>query len=114
VTVSYTGVFVTDLIVVGGDRLNMLPLSEPAAAMVVQANAANVRDVLVAGRAVKRDGQLVGVDTRRLRRLIDDSRERVFARVLADGPILPEPPAGMLEAMDTLSRTNLAAAWAQS
>ena len=103
-----------DLIVVGGDRLNMLPLSEPAAAMVVQANAANVRDVLVAGRAVKRDGQLVGVDTRRLRRLIDDSRERVFARVLADGPILPEPPAGMLEAMDTLSRTNLAAAWAQS
>lgn len=103
-----------DLIVVGGDRLNMLPLPAPVASMVVQANAANVRDVLVAGRVVKRDGQLVGVDAARLRRLIQDSRARVFARVLAVGPILPEPPAGMLEALDTLSRTNLALAWGGS
>jgi cytosine/adenosine deaminase-related metal-dependent hydrolase len=81
-----------DVIVVGpgGDRLNMLGLAEPVGAIVQQANASNVQTVLLGGRPVKRDGRLLGVDFPRIGRMLDDSREGVLARTLADGPILPE------------------------
>jgi cytosine/adenosine deaminase-related metal-dependent hydrolase len=81
-----------DVIVVGpgGGRLNMLGLANPVGAVVQQANASNVQTVLVAGTPVKRDGMLVGIDVPGIARMLDDSRERVLARVLADGPILPE------------------------
>jgi cytosine/adenosine deaminase-related metal-dependent hydrolase len=101
-----------DIIVVGGDRLNMTPLTEPVAAMVVQANPANVQHVLVRGRLVKRDGRLVGVDSARLRRLADESRERVFERVLEQGPILPPEPPGFAEALSAMANANLAGAQA--
>ncbi|MCU0312728.1 MAG: amidohydrolase family protein [Solirubrobacteraceae bacterium] len=82
-----------DVIVVGpgGDRLNMLGVVEPAGAVVQQANASNVRHVLVAGRPVKRDGRLLGVDVPALRRELEASRDGVLERTLADGPILPDP-----------------------
>jgi cytosine/adenosine deaminase-related metal-dependent hydrolase len=99
-----------DLIVVGGDRLNLTPMAEPVGAMVVQANSANVRDVLVAGRVVKRDGRLVGVDPARVRRLAYESRERVFERVLADGPVLPPEQPGFAEALREMAKANLASA----
>ncbi len=56
-----------DVIVVGpgGDRLNMIAPANPVGAVVAQANASNVRTVLVAGRVVKRDGALVDVDVPR-------------------------------------------------
>jgi cytosine/adenosine deaminase-related metal-dependent hydrolase len=81
-----------DVIVVGpgGDRLNMLGLANPVGAIVQQANASNVQTVLLDGRPVKRDGQLLGVDVTRIAQMLDDSREGVLARTLADGPILPE------------------------
>jgi cytosine/adenosine deaminase-related metal-dependent hydrolase len=81
-----------DVIVVGpgGDRLNMLGLAEPVGAIVQQANASNVQTVLLGGKPVKRDGRLLGVDFPRIGRMLDDSREGVLARTLADGPILPK------------------------
>jgi 5-methylthioadenosine/S-adenosylhomocysteine deaminase len=98
-----------DVIVVGGDRLNLTPLPEPVGAMVVQANAANVRDVFVAGRAAKRGGELVGVDHARVRRLADESRERVFSTVAADGqPILFPEPEGYMEMLNAMAEANLA------
>jgi cytosine/adenosine deaminase-related metal-dependent hydrolase len=82
-----------DVIVVGPgkDRLNMLGVANPVGAVVQQANASNVQNVLVAGRPVKRDGRLVDVDFSRIARMLDESREGVLARTLADGPILPDP-----------------------
>lgn len=82
-----------DVIVVGpgGDRLNMIAPANPVGALVSQANASNVRAVLVAGTVVKRDGRLVGVDVPRVRSMIEDSCEGILGRVLADGPLLPEP-----------------------
>lgn len=77
-----------DVIVVGpgGDRLNMLGVVDPAGAVVQQANASNVRWVLVNGRVVKRDGRLVGVDVAAIRERLEASRDRV----LAEGPALPD------------------------
>jgi cytosine/adenosine deaminase-related metal-dependent hydrolase len=81
-----------DVIVVGpgNERLNMLGLADRVGAVVQQANASNVQAVLVAGTPVKRDGRLTGVDLGRIERMLDESRERVLERVLADGPVLPE------------------------
>ncbi len=82
-----------DLIVVGpgGDRLNMIAPANPVGAVVTQANASNVRTVLVAGKIVKRDGALVGVDVPRLRTMVESSCEGILSRTLAAGPLLPEP-----------------------
>ena len=82
-----------DVIVVGpgGDRLNMLAPVDAAGAVVQQANASNVRHVLVAGRPVKRDGRLLGVDFTTLARRVEASRDGILERTLADGPILPDP-----------------------
>jgi formylmethanofuran dehydrogenase subunit A len=99
-----------DIVVVGGERLNMTPLPEPVGAMVVQANSANVQTVLVGGRVVKRDGRLVDVDLARVRRLADESRERVFSAVLADGPMLPPEPPGFADALNAMAANNLARA----
>lgn len=98
-----------DLIVVGGDRLNMTPMVDPAGAMVVQANASNVRDVLVAGRVVKRDGTLVDVDMARVRRIAEESRDRLLAAVGTAS--FPEPP-GYMDAINAMAAANLAEAGA--
>jgi cytosine/adenosine deaminase-related metal-dependent hydrolase len=81
-----------DVIVVGpgNDRLNMLGVADAVGAVVQQANASNVQTVLVAGTPVKRDGRLVDVDLTRLAGMLDESREGVLARTLADGPVLPD------------------------
>ena len=82
-----------DVIVVGPgeDRPNMIAPVDAAAAVVQQANASNVREVLVAGRPVKRDGRLLDVDFAALKRSVEASRDGILERTLADGPILPDP-----------------------
>ena len=99
------------MIVVGGERPTMTALADPVGAMVLQAGAADVRDVLVAGRFVKRDGALTG-DAARGRRLVEESRERLFESVLADGPVLAESPPGFLDALSAAAEQNLAGAHA--
>jgi len=54
-------------------------LAEPSAALVQFANPGNVDTVLVAGRVVKRHGQLVGVDLAPLRRQARDANRRLLA-----------------------------------
>jgi cytosine/adenosine deaminase-related metal-dependent hydrolase len=99
-----------DLILVGGEALNMTPRPEPVGSVVVQANASNVDTVLVAGRVVKRAGALVDVDPIRVRRLADESRERVFAAVAAKGAVLPPEQEGFTDALNQLAQANLAQA----
>jgi 5-methylthioadenosine/S-adenosylhomocysteine deaminase len=99
-----------DLILVGGEALNMTPRPEPVGSVVLQANSSNVDTVLVAGRVVKRGGALVDADPTRIRRLADESRERVFDAVAAKGPLLPPEQEGFTEALNQLAETNLAQA----
>ena len=100
-----------DLIVVGGERPTMTALADPVGAMVLQAGAADVRDVLVAGRFAKRGGALTG-DAARGRRLVEESRERLFESVLAEGPVLADAPPGFLDALSAAAEQNLAGAHA--
>jgi 5-methylthioadenosine/S-adenosylhomocysteine deaminase len=99
-----------DLILVGGEALNMTPRPEPVGSVVVQANPSNVDTVLVAGRVVKREGALVGADRARVRRLAEESRERIYGAVAAKGPLLPPEQEGFTEALNALAEANLAQA----
>ena len=82
-----------DLVLLRTDLLNMHPVNNPVAQVALAANAANVDTVLVGGRVLKRDGQLVGVDLDRVRRLARDSRDRLLAAVpgaVGGGSWMPE------------------------
>ena len=48
-----------DLVVIDASALNMQPVHDPVASVVLQTSLANVRDVMVGGRWRKRAGQLV-------------------------------------------------------
>jgi cytosine/adenosine deaminase-related metal-dependent hydrolase len=101
-----------DVIVVGGRRLNMVPMADPVGCLIAQANPANVRHVLVAGRFVKRDGELVGVEVDHAIDLAQQSCERVLAAVTAGGqPLLAPTPEGFADLINAMAAQNLARAW---
>jgi cytosine/adenosine deaminase-related metal-dependent hydrolase len=101
-----------DVIVIGGRRLNMVPMADPVGCLVAQANPANVRHVMVGGRFLKRDGELVDVDLDRAIELAGTACERVLGAVTAgDAPLLPPAPEGFADVINTVAAQNLARAW---
>jgi 5-methylthioadenosine/S-adenosylhomocysteine deaminase len=102
-----------DVIVIGGGRLNMTPMADPVGCLVAQANASNVEHVLVAGRFVKRNGELCGVDLNRARELAWSAWNRVEKKVSDQGlELLPPAPDGFADAIRTLATQHLEQAWA--
>ena len=75
-----------DIIMLRADRLNVFPLNDPVGAVVVGADTGNVDSVFIAGRAMKRNGQILNVDLDRARKLAVESRDYVVAKA---GFILP-------------------------
>jgi 5-methylthioadenosine/S-adenosylhomocysteine deaminase len=71
-----------DLIVLRGDALALTPLNNPEGAIVYNGHPGLVDTVIVAGRVVKRDGALVGVDLDRVRRLAVESRDFLFSEAI--------------------------------
>ena len=69
-----------DIILLRADRLNMTPLNDPIAAVVIGADTGNVDSVFVAGRALKRNGQLLNVDLDHVRKLAVEARDYVVAK----------------------------------
>ncbi len=76
-----------DIILLRMDRPNILPVNDPIGAVVWGMDTSNVDTVLVAGRVLKRNGQLVGVDLNRVRDLAYRSRDYVVSK---SGFQLPE------------------------
>jgi cytosine/adenosine deaminase-related metal-dependent hydrolase len=70
-----------DVILLRADAINVLPLNDAYGAVVLGMDTSNVDTVFVAGRALKRDGALVGVDLERVRRDAEASRDRIYAAV---------------------------------
>jgi 5-methylthioadenosine/S-adenosylhomocysteine deaminase len=89
-----------DLIVIGGDSFTMRPRLEPAGSIVFQATAHDVRDVLIAGKPVKRDGALVNVDRPRVLDRAGKSAEGILSRMPATAPVsLPPTVASQFAAL---------------
>ena len=69
-----------DIIMLAADRINVFPLNNVPGTVVTLMDTSNVDTVLVAGKIVKWQGKLVGVDFVRLRRMIENSRDAVLTR----------------------------------
>jgi cytosine/adenosine deaminase-related metal-dependent hydrolase len=68
-----------DLVLLRTDRLNMMPVNNPVAAVTLAANSSNVDSVMVAGRFVKLAGELVQVDVHKVREVVEASRDYLVA-----------------------------------
>jgi cytosine/adenosine deaminase-related metal-dependent hydrolase len=66
-----------DLIVLRSDKPNIHPVNDPIGAVVWGMDTSNVDSVFVAGRALKRGGELVDIDMARVRDLAYDARDHV-------------------------------------
>src|SRR2546426_6509927 len=75
-----------DIVLLRTDMVNVAPMIDPAGLVVICADTSNVDSVFVAGKAVKRDGQLVGVDLDRGLRLVEESRDYLLGKA----GVLPE------------------------
>ena len=69
-----------DIIMLRTDRMNVTPLNDPATAVVAGMDTGNVDTVMVAGRVLKREGQLLHVDWDAVHRLTAESRDYVVAK----------------------------------
>jgi 5-methylthioadenosine/S-adenosylhomocysteine deaminase len=82
-----------DIALLDTDSLNLMPLNNPHGVVVECAHAGNVDTVMVAGKIVKRDKRLLGVDLQHVRARFDAARDGLFRRanVPSDGSWLPRP-----------------------
>jgi cytosine/adenosine deaminase-related metal-dependent hydrolase len=76
-----------DLVVLRADRPNIWPINDPIGAVVWGMDTSNVDSVFVAGKALKRNGQLLSVDLNSVRKMAYDSRDYVVSK---SGFKLPE------------------------
>jgi cytosine/adenosine deaminase-related metal-dependent hydrolase len=75
-----------DIVLLKTNAINTAPLVDPIGTIVVFSDTSNVDSVFVAGRAVKRNGELVGADLDQVFRKLDESRNHI----LGEGQLLPD------------------------
>jgi 5-methylthioadenosine/S-adenosylhomocysteine deaminase len=80
-----------DLILLDAEDPSLFPVSNPVTTVVAAGHPGVVDSVFVAGKAVKRDGRLLGVDLPALRARLLESRDRIAAAagILVDGSWMP-------------------------
>ena len=67
-----------DIILMRTDRPNVMPVNNAVGAVVTSMNPANVDTVIIAGKMVKRDGKLVGVDMNKMFQLGRAAQDRAY------------------------------------
>jgi 5-methylthioadenosine/S-adenosylhomocysteine deaminase len=82
-----------DIVLLDTNTPNMMPVNYSYGCIVESAHPGNVDSVFVAGRALKRDGKLIGVDLDGLRRRVDAARDGLFERagLTHDQHWMPKP-----------------------
>ena len=102
-----------DVIVIGGRRLNLVPMADPVGCLVAQANAANVRARARGGalRQARRRARGVALDA--AIDLAEAAAERVLGAATAGGgELLPPVPPSFADMINATAAANLARAWA--
>jgi cytosine/adenosine deaminase-related metal-dependent hydrolase len=69
-----------DIVLLRHDRINVTPLNKAYGSVVLGMDTSNVDTVFIAGKMVKQDGQLVGVDLARINRLARESRDYILGK----------------------------------
>jgi 5-methylthioadenosine/S-adenosylhomocysteine deaminase len=75
-----------DVILLQTKRINVAPLNDVVGAVVLGMDTSDVDSAFIAGKPVKLNGHLVGVDVGRLRRRAERAREALLERVGAAAP----------------------------
>jgi cytosine/adenosine deaminase-related metal-dependent hydrolase len=75
-----------DIVLLQTRAINTMPVLDPKATIVTFADTSNIDSVFVAGRAVKRNGQLVDTDLEGVFRKLEESRNHILSR----GELLPD------------------------
>ncbi len=69
-----------DIVMLATDRLNTFPLNNVPGAIVTLMDTGNVENVFIAGKVVKWQGKLVGVELSRIKAQAEKSRDGLLAR----------------------------------
>ena len=69
-----------DLVMIRTDQVNVAPVIDPVATVVICADTSNVDTVMVAGKILKQNGQLLRVDFPSLLQRLTDSRDHLLSR----------------------------------
>jgi len=69
-----------DIILLRHDRINVTPLNKAYGSVVLGMDTSNVDTVFIAGKMMKQNGELVGVDLARVRRLAGQSRDYIISK----------------------------------
>ncbi len=69
-----------DIVMLRTDRINVTPLNDPATAVVAGMDTGNVDTVLIAGRLMKRGGELLHVDWEGVKAKAEESRRQVIEK----------------------------------
>jgi cytosine/adenosine deaminase-related metal-dependent hydrolase len=72
-----------DIILIRSDDLNLFPSNDPVETVLFQSNSANVDSVFIAGKAVKRAGQLLYLDLARRKQQLAVSAQRILRQQAA-------------------------------
>jgi cytosine/adenosine deaminase-related metal-dependent hydrolase len=68
-----------DIVLLRTDQVNVAPIIDPVATVVICADTSNIDTVFVAGRIVKHDGRLIRVDLQSLLRRLDNARDYLLS-----------------------------------
>ena len=74
-----------DIILIDLDDISLIPSADPVSTVVLRAHAGNVSWVFVDGKARKRDGKMVDVDSAKLRAMVDSSHNYLLGLAKAAG-----------------------------
>jgi cytosine/adenosine deaminase-related metal-dependent hydrolase len=69
-----------DIIMLRTNRVNVMPINDPIGAIVWGMDTSNVDSVFIAGKPMKRNGQLLNVDMERVKKLVTESRDYVVSK----------------------------------
>jgi 5-methylthioadenosine/S-adenosylhomocysteine deaminase len=70
-----------DLIMIRADDVNLYPLNNAVGTVVQAAERSNIDTVIIGGRVRKYRGKVVGLDMKRLKTMVEESRSHLFAAV---------------------------------
>jgi len=69
-----------DIILLRHDRINVTPMNNAYGSVVLGMDTSNVDTVFIAGKMMKQNGELVGVDITRINRMARESRDYVLSK----------------------------------
>jgi cytosine/adenosine deaminase-related metal-dependent hydrolase len=91
-----------DLIMVGGAAMEQHPRTDVYGTLLFHTTVDDVRTVLVDGRVVKRNGELVDADLPRLLERADTAADDILTRIADAGQVLPGTPPGAWDVLEPM------------